>query len=58
MKSSKKLFDRSLEQPTENSVAQAAWVSRQHSAVNFDVKYLEIPNTYEARSWTFYRESQ
>ena len=58
VKKSKKLFGRSLEYPTENSIAQAAWASRQNSIIHLDEEYLDRPNTFEARSWSFYSQSR
>ena len=58
VRKSKILFRRSLESPTENSVAQAAWASRQNSSIRLDDRYLNLPNTFEARSWSFYNQSQ
>ena len=58
IKKMRSLFAKSLQSPTENSVAQAAWASRQNHAVHFDNSYLELPNTYEARSWTYYQKSR
>ena len=57
IKKSRRLFGVSLEQPTENSVAQVAWASRRDRRIVIDDRYLDIPNTFEARSWTcFLRE--
>lgn len=52
----KKLFRKSLIQPTENSVAQAGWASRHKpGSIYFDnTKYLQIPNIFEALSQTYY----
>ena len=58
IKRSKRLFDLSLRSPTENSIAQVAWASRQNRSINFGDEYLDIPNTFEARSWTFYQQSR
>ncbi len=58
IKKSKKLFAQSLEDPTENSIAQAAWASRQNSAIQLDDEYLRRPNTFEARAWSFYTQSR
>ena len=41
IKKMRSLFAMSLYNPTENSVAQAAWASRQIPAVRFDDRYLE-----------------
>ena len=58
VKKSKRLFSRSLESPTENSIAQVAWASRQHSAIRFDDQHLELSNAFEAESWFYYQKSQ
>ena len=57
IKNSKKLFRLSLKHPTENSIAQVAWVSRYNSTILLDDEYLNRPNTFEARSWYFYSQS-
>lgn len=57
IKKSKKLFKMSLEDPTENSVAQAAWASRQDKTIPFDDQGLKIPNVFEANSWKSYLDS-
>ena len=56
IKRARKLFKRSLENPTENSIAQAAWASRRGYAIGFNDQYINIPNTFEARSWTYYQK--
>ena len=56
VKKSRRLFVRSLEQPTENSIAQAAWAARQNQAIPLAEEYLTRPNTFEARSWSFYTQ--
>ena len=58
IRKSKKWFSKSLEMPTENSVAQVSWASRQYSSINFDSQYLELPNTFEAESWNYYQNGQ
>lgn len=58
VKKARRLFDRSLEHPTENSIAQAAWASRRHSAISFDAQSIELPNAFEAESWIHYQKSQ
>ncbi len=58
VKRSRQLFDISLRNPTENSIAQAAWASRQNSSIRIDDEYLDRPNTFEARAWSFYHRSQ
>ncbi len=58
VKRSRQLFDLSLENPTENSIAQAAWASRQNTSICIDEGHLDRPNTFEARAWSFYNRSQ
>ena len=43
IKRSKRLFDLSLRSPTENSIAQVAWASRQNRSINLGDEYLDIP---------------
>ena len=58
MNKAKKLFRKSLIQPTENSIAQAGWASRRkQGSIHFDDKYLQIPNTFEAGSRIYYHNS-
>ena len=52
LKESRRLFRRSLEQPTENSVAQVAWASRRDPSIEVEDRHLNMPNTFEAMSWT------
>ena len=52
IKKSRRLFGLSLADPTENSVAQAAWASRRDSRIKVDSVHLNVPKTFEARSWT------
>ena len=58
VKKSKQLFGRSLEHPTENSIAQAAWASRQNSSIRFEDQHLRLNNAFEAQSWIYYQKSQ
>ena len=58
VKKPRQLFNLSLKRPTENSIAQAAWASRRNSSIRLNDKYLDLPNTFEARSWSFYLQSQ
>ncbi len=45
-----RLFERSLEKPTENSLAQAVWVSAQDGSVSLDSDLWRIPRVYEAKA--------
>ena len=56
VKKSRNLFRQSLEHPTENSVAQAAWARRQH-ALEFEMHHLNVPDAFEAESWTSFENS-
>ena len=53
----RRLFERSLEKPTENSIAQAVWASRNHG-LQLRGRYQDLPNTFEAASWTHYQEGE
>lgn len=55
---SKKFFKLSLEDPTENSIAQVAWASRQSNAIHFRDGYLSLPNAHEAKSWVHYQKGE
>ena len=58
VRKSKRLFRQSLQDPTENSIAQAAWAARHHRGIGFDHEFLNRPNTFEAESWTSFRVGQ
>ena len=57
LKNSRKMFVQSLEQPTENSIAQAVWASRESNAIRVQAEFLDRPNTFEARARSFYSQS-
>lgn len=48
----KRLFRRALEKPTENSLAQAAWVARKVGNLGFETNVQDTPRSYEAGAWT------
>lgn len=50
----RKLFRTALIDPTENSVAQAAWAAREAKASGVDAAVLDLPRTFEARAWDLY----
>ena len=52
-KSARKLFARSLVDPTENSVAQGEWASRRLAGVHVEESNLEKPFTFEARAYNY-----
>lgn len=60
MRKVKKLFAQSLIEPTENSIAQAAWVSRGVNKIIDidDVKSLNVPNTFEAQCWILHQDGK
>ena len=58
VKKSRRLFGQSLEQPTENSIAQAGWASRRNESIPLAEEYLTRPHTFEARSWSFYAKGR
>ena len=45
-----------MEDPTENSIAQASWASRRHESINFEGNFPNVPNTFEAESWSLYHD--
>jgi tetratricopeptide (TPR) repeat protein len=46
----RKLFEQSLDRPTENAVAQAAWASRKGAHVEIGEDLLEVEGSFEARA--------
>jgi len=48
-KLARKMFRRSLNEPTENAVAQAQWASRRDPAI--DASHAFTPNAFEALTW-------
>ena len=58
VRKSKRLFQQSLVDPTENSIAQVAWAARQNRRIGFDHQFLSRPNTFEAESWTAFQEGK
>jgi tetratricopeptide (TPR) repeat protein len=55
-KAARRLFELSLRDPTENTVAQAEWASRRGHISILEQRHLELPLTYEARAWEHFRE--
>lgn len=51
----KKLFQTALEQPTDNTVAQAAWVARESGILTLQPGHLATPRSFEARAREFFR---
>ena len=51
----RRLFERSLERPTENSIAQAVWASRNYG-LQIRIRHDDLPNTFEAASWPIFRK--
>lgn len=48
----KQLFRKALENPTENTMAQAAWISRKIGNWGFRPEVATPPRSYEACAWT------
>ena len=57
-KSAKKFFERSLVDPTENSVAQGEWASRRIGGIYVDEVNLGRPFTFEARAHKYESEGK
>ena len=53
----RRLFERSLERPTENSIAQAVWASRNYG-LQIRIRHHDLPNTFEAASWDYFQEGE
>ena len=47
----RKMLDLALEDPTENTVAQAGWMSRRVSSIELTTDQLNVPRAFEARAW-------
>ncbi len=56
LRKSKKLFKLSLEEPTENSIAQAAWTSWRERDIYFEDRSLARFNAFEAQSWISFQK--
>jgi len=50
VKNAKKLFDKSLQKPTDNTLAQAWWALRQVPKLDIKTDFLRIPFSFEARA--------
>ena len=57
VKGARRLFAQSLEHPTENSIAQAAWADQATKVIEFDDNYLNHSNTFEAGCQTYFKKS-
>jgi tetratricopeptide (TPR) repeat protein len=53
-KKARKLFQSSLDNPTENSVAQSAWAKRFLPTLELGNTITTTPRTYEAQAWNSY----
>jgi hypothetical protein len=47
----RKFFSKALVSPTENSVAQAAWIQRHMPGFTLEEELLDAPRAFEARAW-------
>jgi len=56
LRKSKKLFKLSLADPTENSIAQAAWTSWREKSIHFQGSGLLPFNAFEAQSWISFQK--
>ncbi|WP_353248528.1 hypothetical protein [Salinisphaera sp. T31B1] len=55
-KKSRKHFAKSLVDPTENSVAQAIWGRSEGLDLDFDLRLLDLPGAYEAKTLEYAEE--
>ena len=58
LKRARRLFARSLQEATENSIAQAAWAERQSRELRLTRYYPSEPNAFEAQSWDCYQQAR
>lgn len=58
LKKAKKYFRRSLLRPTENSVAQAEWVSKVLGGLEVDVQEYKVPRPFEARALDSFKKGR
>ena len=56
LRQSKKLFKLSLVDPTENSIAQAAWTSWRERSIDFQEQDLLHSSAFEAKSWLSFQK--
>jgi tetratricopeptide (TPR) repeat protein len=49
-RAARRLFEQSLIEPTDNSVAQAVWASRAITSLNIEKEHLNAPTSFEARA--------
>lgn len=54
----RRLFGVALDEPTENAVAQASWVSRHMPAFDVPESSLAVPRAYEAAAWEAVRHGR
>jgi tetratricopeptide (TPR) repeat protein len=54
----RKLFQQSLIEPTDNSIAQAEWASQKVPNLTLEQRHLNAPLSYEARALDFYLEGK
>ena len=53
IKEAKKLFGKSMTEPTENSLAQVAWVANKDNSIHLNEDLLSLNNAYEAQARNF-----
>ena len=58
IRKAKRLFARSLEDPTENSVAQVSWAARRYREIRIDREYSRQLIAFEAAAWTSYQNKE
>ncbi len=57
-KTAKKLIRQSLEDPTENAVAQAGWMARRLNGLEVTAQAMAVPRSFEAGAWRAYMEAR
>ena len=54
----RRMFERALRDPTENTVAQAAWMSRHRQSFALPIEGLVVPRAFEASAWAAVAEGE
>lgn len=58
VKRARKLFIRSLLNPTDNALAQAGWASKHISGLELQAHMLSVPRSFEAQSRIYYEDRE
>ena len=54
----RRMFDRALIEPTENTVAQASWLARHMRGFDAPQDHMDVPRAFEAGAWDAYTREE